>query len=63
MIFVAEKLAQGIPHVRVDFYEVAGKIFVGEMTFYHLSGLVKFEPMEWDYKLGDLLDLERDALI
>lgn len=63
MIFVAEKIAQEIPHVRVDFYEVAGHIYVGEMTFYPLSGLVKFEPEEWDYKLGDLLNLERDVVI
>ena len=57
MISLAEKLSQDINHVRVDFYEANGKIYFGEMTFYHWSGLVAFEPMEWDYKFGEMLNL------
>ena len=52
MIAVAERLSEGIPHVRVDLYEINGKVYFGEMTFYHWSGLVPYEPEEWDYKLG-----------
>ncbi|MBQ5912167.1 MAG: hypothetical protein IIW93_03595, partial [Bacteroidaceae bacterium] len=37
-------LSKGIPHVRVDFYEVDGQIYFGELTLYHWSGLVDFEP-------------------
>lgn len=54
---LAEKLSAGIPHVRVDFYEVAGKIYFGEMTFYHFNGVVPFEPPEWDTTFGQWLRL------
>lgn len=57
MIVLAEKLSHGIPHVRVDFYEVEGRIFFGEMTFFHWSGFCPFEPEKWDYILGDLIVL------
>ena len=59
MIDIVEKLSKNINHVRVDLYEAAGKIYVGEMTFYHLAGLIKFEPVEWDYKLGELITLSK----
>ena len=55
---LAEILSKGFPHVRVDFYCVEGKIYFGEITFYHNAGLVPFEPEEWDLKLGDLIDLD-----
>lgn len=54
---LAKKLSEGIPHVRVDFYEVNGKVYFGEMTFFHFSGMVPFEPEEWDYKMGSWLEL------
>ncbi len=57
MKMLAERLAEGIPHVRVDFYEVNGKVYFGEMTFFHFSGFVPFEPREWDYKFGEWLDI------
>ena len=54
---LAEKLSKGIPHVRVDFYEVNGKAYFGELTFSHWSGFVPFEPPEWDKTFGDWIDL------
>lgn len=54
---LASKLSKGIPHVRVDFYEVNGKVYFGELTFCHWSGLMPFEPHEWDEKLGSWLEL------
>lgn len=60
MIALSAKLSFGIPHVRVDFYNINGKIYFGELTFFHWSGLVPFEPEEWDYKLGDWLELPRN---
>lgn len=54
---LASVLSAGIPHVRIDFYEVNGKIYFGEMTFYHMSGFSPFVPEEWDYKLGEWLTL------
>ena len=57
MIAVAEKLSKGIPHVRVDLYEIGTKIYFGEMTFFHHSGLCQFVPESWDYKFGEWLQL------
>ena len=54
---LAETLAAGIPHLRVDFYEVDGKIYFGELTFSSGSGLIPFEPEQWDYTFGDWITL------
>lgn len=57
MKLLAAKLSQGIPHVRVDFYDVEGHVYFGEMTFFHWSGMTPFEPEEWDYKFGEWITL------
>lgn len=57
MVSFAQKLSKGIPFVRVDFYNLAGKIYFGELTFFPASGLGKFEPKEWDVTLGNYLSL------
>ena len=57
MITVAEKLSKDIPFVRVDLYEINGKVYFGELTFYPSSGFEGFEPEEWDKKLGAMLEL------
>ena len=57
MVNIAEKLSEGIPHVRVDLYNCNGKIYFGELTFFDGSGFDKIEPIEWDYKLGNLIDI------
>lgn len=54
---IAEKLSVGIPHVRVDLYEVNGKVYFGEFTFSHHGGCVPFHPEEWDYKFGSWIKL------
>ena len=54
MITVAEKLASDFPFVRVDLYNINGRIVFGELTFYPWSGYVKFEPDEFDFSLGRL---------
>jgi len=56
---LADKLSKGFPHVRVDFYEVNGKTYWGEITFFHNSGTIPFEPDEWDMILGSWLELPR----
>ena len=59
MIELAEKLSKNIPHVRVDFYNVRGKIYFGELTFFHGSGFTKIEPEEWDEKIGEYIKLPK----
>lgn len=56
----AAALSKGIPHVRVDLYNINGEIYFGELTFFHFSGVVPFEPAEWDEKIGDYLKLPCD---
>lgn len=53
MVKLAEKLSKTIPFVRVDFYEIGGKVYFGELTFYPGSGFEEFKPDEWDEKIGD----------
>ena len=54
---LAAVLSQDIPHLRVDFYEVNGKVYFGELTFSHWSGMVPFDPPEWDRIMGDWIIL------
>lgn len=58
MKLMAQKLSKGIPHVRVDFYLVKGRIYFGEMTFYHCGGFTDVHPEEWNIKMGSWIDLE-----
>lgn len=57
MVFFAEKLSEEIPFLRVDFYNLNGSIYFGELTFFPAGGIGKFEPNEWDLKLGEWLHL------
>lgn len=54
---IASHLSQGLPEVRVDFYEVNGKIYFGEYTFFHHGGTVPFHPDKWDLIWGNLIQL------
>lgn len=57
MLELAAKLSEGIKFLRVDFYEIEDKVYFGELTFFPGSGLTPFQPEEWDYKIGDCLNL------
>ena len=57
MVAMAENLAEGMPFVRVDFYEVSGELYFGEMTFYPGSGVEEFDPERWDNELGSWIHL------
>ena len=61
MFALADRLSRNIPHLRVDFYLVNGRIYFGELTFFDGSGFDKIEPETWDYTLGSYLQLpEKD---
>ena len=57
MVSMARKLSQGHPFLRVDLYEIGGRVYFSELTFFPCSGYMPFVPPEWDRKLGDLLKL------
>lgn len=56
MVHVAERLAKGFPFVRVDLYNIQGKIFFGEMTFTPAGGLQPAECLVDGVSMGELLD-------
>ncbi len=57
MIEIAKELAKGTIFVRIDLYNIAGRIFFGEFTLYPKSGFGKFFPEEWNLRLGDMINL------
>ena len=59
MLELSRILAKDIPFARTDFYEIDGKVYFGEITFFPASGFSGFEPMEWDQKFGEWLELPK----
>jgi len=58
MLKCARKLSEQFPFMRTDFYYIKGKIYFGEMTFYHGSGLELILPKSYNKILGDWINLE-----
>lgn len=54
---LASKLSKGLPQVRVDFYNINGDIYFGELTLFHHGGVVPFHPESWDYTFGNWIKL------
>ena len=54
---LASILSKGLPEARIDFYEVDGRVYFGEITFFHWSGLKPFEPEKWDEVFGSWIKL------
>lgn len=57
MIEVAEKLAEDFPCIRVDLYNVGGKIYFGELTFTSYGGLMDYFTEEFQILAGSLIDI------
>lgn len=57
MIEIARKLSEGFGHVRVDLYNINGKIYFSEMTFTNGSGFEPIVPKSMDYELGKLWNI------
>ena len=57
MVTLSRVLSQNIPHVRVDWYNVDGKIYFGELTFFDSGGLE--DKREWDVVFGNMIDLSK----
>ncbi len=58
---IAEGLSKEFPHVRVDLYNIDGKIYFGELTFYDGSGYMTFTPDSFDEELGKDFDISSFA--
>ena len=57
MMELASELSKDSPQLRVDFYNINGQIYFGELTFFHWGGMMPFDPPEWDIKLGEMITL------
>lgn len=57
MIKIAGKLSTDIPFVRVDLYNVKGKIFFGEMTYTPTAGMAKYYKPDFLKRMGSLIEL------
>ena len=54
---IAKKLSKGFPQVRVDLYEINGKPYFGELTFYTCGGMIDWKKHEYDERLGKMIKL------
>lgn len=59
MLQIAERLSMAInnPFVRIDLYDIKGRVYFSEITFYPNAGMIPFCPEEWDKKLGAMIEL------
>lgn len=60
MVRISRQLAKDTYHLRVDFYEVNGQVYCGELTFFERGGFCKFVPDKWNRILGDWIKLPTD---
>jgi len=56
----SETLSKGIPHIRVDWYEINGKLYFGELTFSTCAGMMPFENEKWNEELGNWIKLPKE---
>lgn len=62
MLSIARTLSKEFIHVRVDLYNVNGKIYVGELTFTTAAGTGVFTDEKWDYELGKYFNLPKSGV-
>ena len=63
MIRIAEILSEGIPLVRVDLYDICGRICFGELTFFHAGGVQPLEPESFDELFGSWIRLPDQKIV
>ena len=57
ILYLAEDISKEFKYVRVDFYDVDGKVYHGEITFHDGGGIEIITPFEWDEKFGSMINL------
>lgn len=63
MIVLAKELSKGFAFLRVDLYEINGKVYFSELTFSPCGGFMPFAPAEWDYKFGEYIKLPDKVIL
>ena len=61
MLSIASRLSACFDFVRVDLYNIDGKIYFGELTFTPVAGELKLRPESWDLKLGEKWEMSLEA--
>lgn len=61
MLRIAAVLSENVPFLRVDLYNVRGKIYFGEMTFFPNGGYGTFTPKKWNDIMGEMIDLKENC--
>lgn len=56
---LARKLSAGFGFIRIDFFDIHGKIYFGEFTFYDHAGFLPFENEQWDIELGSWYEVQK----
>ena len=56
---ICRKLSENMPFVRIDLYVINGREYFGEITFFPMNGFGTFIPVEWNKKMGDLINLNK----
>ena len=54
---MARVLSKDLPFSRIDFYEINGNPYFGEITFYPACGFGEFRPNEWNTTIGEWVHL------
>jgi len=57
MLEISKRVAQLFPYVRVDFYDVDGRLYLGEITQCQGGGYDQFLPFSWDLHWGEKMPL------
>ncbi|CDD78223.1 glycosyltransferase [Cryptobacterium sp. CAG:338] len=58
MIEISKILSRDFPMVRVDLYNENGRVYFGELTFFHFGGIVPFVPRSFDFEFGKFFSLD-----
>lgn len=63
MVEISRVVSSPFPFCRVDLYNVDGKMFFREITFYHVGECNNIQPEEWDFKMGDWIDINSSKIV
>ncbi|MBQ6915819.1 MAG: ATP-dependent carboxylate-amine ligase, partial [Kiritimatiellae bacterium] len=63
MLAIASDISRDFPFIRVDFYSLNQKVYIGELTMYPFSGCVQFKPDSFDFELGSYFELPKKTIV
>lgn len=59
---LASRLSRGMKFVRIDLYEIKGKVYFGEFTFFQAGGFWPMKPEKWEKQLGEWINIGDSSL-